>query len=464
MKDMFQIPWKMYSEDEILEVLTEIFRDKGYKVYNIHKTDRRGEQGVDIECTKPAENEKVFLAVKKKPEKSDIGQLEDFAEKASTSKIYVYIEEPSAAFKSVVEGLKNRMSFWNAETLTYELFCTDLRFYLFMILENSFEKPIYEIILTFFDVFFRVEKKKVEQPSKATPEMLNLLWAAKDRSSSLHKSLRTLQLLFEKMSLPEVSEETKKAMTISFLSSIENLKYENLEQLQSLFSEFLDKYPANFEQFCKQTKGRSNWRYWGSTKPTLSPGFIIKSMESDRESAQRMKELLDKHHASDLERPSLSETLGDVTRILANEVEMFEDAVDDLFSIGLFGEWDNMREEFARMSKQRSKELKNGIKTELNAIREEIDQNLKDERFQAGVFSDEVFVSYAGELKQHLCLNDFLLLQKTYSKVIALRSPSNLTDVNKRRHKEAKTFVDKAIEMLDKKDSWDARTLLRGEL
>lgn len=139
----------MYSEPEVLEVLTEIFRDKGYKVYNIHKTDRRGEQGVDMECTKPAENEKVLLTVKKKPEKSDIGQLEDFAEKASTSKIYVYIEEPSTAFKSVMEGLKNRMSFWNAETLTYELFCTDLRFYLFMILENSFEKPIYEIIHSF---------------------------------------------------------------------------------------------------------------------------------------------------------------------------------------------------------------------------------------------------------------------------------------------------------------------------
>jgi hypothetical protein len=455
---MFQIPWKMYSESEVLEVLTEIFRERGYKVYNIHKTDRRGEQGVDMECTKPAENEKVLLAVKKKPSKSDVGQLEDFAEKASTPKIYVYIEEPSTAFKSVMERLKNRISFWNAETLTYELFCTDLRFYLFMILENSFEKPIFEIIDSFFDVLSRVEKKKVKQPSKATPEMLNLLWVAKDRSSSLHKSLRTLQLLFEKMSLHEVSEETKKSMTIAFLASIENLKYENLEQLQSLFSEFLDKYPANFEQFCKQTKGASNWTHWALTKPQLSPGSITKSLEFARELTQMAKELLDKHHAPSLEPTSLSETFGDVARILANEVDMFEETVDDLLSIGLYEKWDDMREEFARISNERSKELKNGIKTELISIKEGIEQNLKNGLFQNAVFNDEVFTNYAGELKQHLCLNDFLLLQKTYSKIMALRSPSNLADVNKRRHEEARTFVNKAIKMLDRKDLFNGIT------
>ena len=62
---MFQIPWKLYSEPEILEVLTEIFEVKGYQVYNIHKTDRRGEEGVDLECAKPAENQKIILAVKR---------------------------------------------------------------------------------------------------------------------------------------------------------------------------------------------------------------------------------------------------------------------------------------------------------------------------------------------------------------------------------------------------------------
>ena len=452
---MFQIPWKLYSESEILEVLTEIFKVKGYQVYNIHKTDRRGEEGVDLECAKPAENQKVILAVKKQPRKTDVGQLKEFAERPATSRIYVYVNEPSTAFKNVMEKLRNRISFWNAETLTYELFCTDIRFYIFMVLESSFEQPIYQIVNSFFEVYFKAERKMVKRPLKATPDMLNLLWVAKDRSSSLHKSLRTLQLLFEEMNLNEADEETKKAMTVAFLRSMENLKHENLDQLQSHFSEFLDKYPTNFEQFCKQTKGRSNWRSWAVIRPTLSPRYITKFLEDGRESAQRWKNLLERSDTSKLQPESLSETLGDVARQVANEVYMFEDAVDDLFSIGLFGKWDSMREEFARMSKERSNELKSAIRKELKAIKEEIDQNLKDERFQASIFSKEVFANYEGELKQHLSLNNFLLLQRTYSRIIALESPTSLLDVNKRRSEEAKALVEKAMEMLDKKDLWD---------
>jgi hypothetical protein len=452
---MYQIPWEIYSEPEILEVLTEIFTAKGYKVYNIHKTDRREELGVDIECTKPAENQKVILAVKKQPRKSDVSQLEEFAERPSTSRIYVYINEPSVAFKTVMERLGNHISFWNAETLTYELFCTDLHFYLFMVLENSFEKSIYKIVRSFFDIYFKVEKKKIEQPLKATTDMLNLLWAAKDRSASLNKSLRTLQLLFEEMNLPHVTEEIRKSMVLTFLKNIEHLELENLVQLQSHFSEFLDKYPTNFEQFCKQTKGRSNWLHWANIRPTLSPSFITKSLESERKSSQRMKDFFKGHNVSKIEPPSLSEILGDVARTLANEVDMFEDTVDDLFSISLFGKWDDVRDEFVRMAMERSNELRSAIKKELTTIEEEIDQSLKDKQFQASIFSIKVFTNCEGELKQHLCLNDFLLLQETYSKILALKSPTNLPGVHKRRREEAKTLIEKAIKMLDKNDLWD---------
>ena len=209
---MFQIPWNLYSESEILEVLTEIFKLKGFNVYNIHKTDRRGEEGVDLECTKTGENEKLILAAKKKPEKMDIGQLRDFAKSNSTARIYLYIKEPSAAFKKAMEEFKTRVSFWNAEKLTHELYCTSVRLYLFMVLENTFEEPVFDIILSFLKVYFRVEKKNVEPPTKATKEMLNLLWAAKDRSASLNKSLSNLQYLFEHMNLAEVKEEIKETI------------------------------------------------------------------------------------------------------------------------------------------------------------------------------------------------------------------------------------------------------------
>jgi hypothetical protein len=36
-----------------------------------------------------------------------------------------------------------------------------------------------------------------------------------------------------------------------------------------------------------------------------------------------------------------------------------------------------------------------------------------------------------------------------------LMFPSNVTDLNKRRHEETKSLILKTIEMLDKEDVWD---------
>jgi hypothetical protein len=453
---MFQIQWKTYSESEILEILTDLFREKGYDVYNIHKTDRRGENGIDMECTKTAENQKVTIAVKKKPNKSDIGQLQDFVKRPSASKIYIYIEEPTTDFKKAMEELKNRVSFWNAEVLTDEVFCTDSRFYMFLVLENDFMRPIFRIVYSFFDVFFQVEKKKdIPKPIQATPEMLNLLWAAKDRSASLHKSLRTLQVMFEKMDIGEINEATKKAIISSFLMSMDDLKFENLDQLESLFSEFLEKYPANFEQFCRQTKGRSNWRMWETCVPTLSPGFVTEYLESERESAKKWAEFAKRHKPKEFEPESVSELLGDVARILANQVYCFEDAVDDLFSIGLFGNWEDMRDQFARMSKERSDELKSALKKELGVILEEIQQSLSTTRYEDQSFYTNAFMSHKAELKQHLSRNDYSFLKEAYAKIDTLEIASPSSHLNKRRYEEAKALIVETVKLLEKKQLWD---------
>lgn len=445
---MFQIPWNLYSESEILEVVTNIFKEKGYNVYNFHKIDRRGEEGVDLECTKTAENEKITIAAKKKPEKTDVGQLREFAGSPSASKIYIYVEEPSATFKNTMDELKNKISFWNSEKLTRELFFTNLKFYLFMCLENSFERIVYEIVDGFLKVYNQVGDK-VKPLSKTTQEMLNLLWVAKDRTSSLHKSLRTLQLLFERMNLKETNEDTVEAIAFSFLSNIEKLKFENLEQLQILFDEFLQKWPGNFELFCYTTRGASNWRQWGAMKPTLSPGVIIKSLENEKRSAQRMHDLMTNKCPQKMTSPLVSETLGDVARILANDIFYFEYAVDTLFNISLNGKWDNEKATaIANLNDERSKELRGSIKTDLISIKNKIDDDIKED-VMGGTFSSKCFSTYSSELKYYLNSNDFLTLQKAYLKIKALNTKSNLPDINRAKYKEAKGLVEEALKMLE---------------
>lgn len=344
---MFQIPWQLYSEEEIQEVLTTLYRERGYEVYNVHKIDRRGEKGEDLECTRPGEADKILIAVKKKPQKKDIAQLNMFENRVARTKIYVYVEEPSTSFKKAMEIVKDKVSFWNSEKLTYEIFSTDVRFYLFLIIENSIQKDFYDITLSFCRVYIDLEEKgpKFKMPMKAGHEMLNLLWQAKDRSVSLHRSLRTLQTFFEETRLSTIDEGTKESITDAFLLSLSRLHRESLKPLNKLFHDFLKKYPANFERFCEETKDRSNWIYFLSNLPQLSPGYIIKSLEKGYDMYRQIEELLPEIKSKDSEE-ELGEILGDVSRILANGAFFLEDAIDDLLSIGLLGKWDAMREKF----------------------------------------------------------------------------------------------------------------------
>ena len=434
---------------EVLEVLTLLFRERGYEVYNVHKTDRGAENGADLECARMEETGKILVAVKKKPRKIDIGQLKAFAKSPAILRIYVHTEEPTIAFRKAMEEAQASVTFWNAEKLTHEVFSTDARFYIFMVVENSFEIPIFELTRSFFQVYFDLKKRKAGKPIKADSKMLNLLWAAKDRSVSLHKALRILQKIFEEMDLSGISEETRRLIVDAFLRSLEELKFQSLDTLYDHFQEFLDKYPTNFEQYCEQTKGRSNWTYLAANIPRLSPKHIIETLERAYDFDAKHKNFLRNHKAHDnTARDDLSSLLGDISRILANEVVMFEDAVDDLFSIGLWGKWDEGRDEIARMFSERAKELTRCIENELRTMREEITDSLKNKSYQRSDFLNEVFETYREELSHKLSGHTFLAIRKAYQKISILNYPSNLLDVNEQRHKEAIASIDKALAAL----------------
>jgi len=453
---MIQIPWADYSEIEILEVLSLLFRKRGYQVYNVHKIDRSGEDGADLECSKTGETEKILVAVKKKPRKNDVGQLKTFAKRSENMKIYVYIEEPSTFFREAMQQLDNRISFWNAEKLTNELFSTDTRFYLFMVLENSFQQPIFDLSYSFVKKYLDLTKKRAGKPIKADAKMLNLLWAAKDRSVSLNKVLRTLQKLFEGMSLSDVDDNAKRSIVEAFLNSLEDLKFTSLDALYDIFQEFLEKYPTNFEQFCEQTKGRSNWLYFSKNKPELSPNFILESLERSYDFEAKIKDVLAKHEIlNDAEQDDLAYVLGDVSRILANEVMMFEDAVDDLFSISLWGKWDDIRGKFANMPAERTKELKNYVKDDLNAKRKEISHNLDEKKIVNSFYSAEIFDRYREELSHRLDGNTFETIKIVYQKVSLLNKISKFSTTSENTYKEVLTLIDETLNKIDSSDEWD---------
>jgi hypothetical protein len=350
---MYNIPWKLYSEEEIQEVLTYLFSQKGYEVYNLHKVDRSGEDGVDLECNKEGETEKLLIAVKVHPRSKDVEQLKKLAAQPSKTKIYVFSEEPTSKFKKEMVRLQRKVSFWNSEKLTSELFNTTIGFYLWLVVENYFEKDLFGITLSFCKIYVNLKKRKRKphSPVEANNEMINLLWNAKDRSVSLHRSLRTLQAFFEETNLYEITEDTKKTIIHAFLGSLAEIHQKSLRPLRRLFEEFIIKYPGNFDQFCLQTANRSNWMQFLTYLPQLSPGHIIESFEKAKKESLEYKELFDKLEVEPSAGEShLGEILANISQILANVAYFLEDTVDDLLSIGLLGSWDALRKEFSKVN------------------------------------------------------------------------------------------------------------------
>jgi len=341
---MYRVPWKEYSEEEIQEMLAFLFRGEGYDVYNAHKTDRRGEAAADLECTKPAEADRVLIAIKKKPMQKDIYQLETLAKRNARTKIYAFVEEPSASFKEAMRRVSG-ISFWDSKKLTLETFSKNLRFYISLIIENYMERTSYRITFSICKFYKDIEqgRLKVDKPAKASPEMLTLLWNAKDRSASLYKSLRTLQEIYENTELSYLDEKTKESVVTGFLRGLSNLHLTSMRPLELLFDELITKYPNNFAQFCIQTQGRSNWVFFWTHVPQLLPNYIMKSIEENEKESLKWKQFINEKGRTPDSPENVCDLLGDISRIVANGAYWLEDTVDDLLSIALFKEWTKMR-------------------------------------------------------------------------------------------------------------------------
>jgi hypothetical protein len=90
--------WKNIEEEKAHQCLEEVYTQKNFIVRNFHRDDRVHESGTDLLCTKNTTN--IGFAVKKKPGKEDIAQLQQFSiSKSSTIKFYIYLDGPTNPFE-----------------------------------------------------------------------------------------------------------------------------------------------------------------------------------------------------------------------------------------------------------------------------------------------------------------------------------------------------------------------------
>ncbi len=332
-----QIPWASYAEDEIIAIVSVMFRDKGYTVYPIHLVDRSAEDGVDIECIRPAESDKLLIAVKIKPCKADEGQLSLFASKGQANKIYIYIKDPSVSFKAAMEQTKKKgVSFWNAEKLSYELLNSSPSLYIEIMSENSVERGLFEAS--------RILAKNYEElhddgrPPKAVEplsvDLLGLLWNGKDRAVSLNKTARTLQVAFEQMSLSTIDETSRRSIIYGFVEALVYLGNHSTGPFLEFTKKLYKKYPGLLDGFCIQTHGRSYWANIPRYRSELLPGNVLRGFAENLELRGFLEGSVDYDLAEILARECMR------LAILGNDLEGI---TDGLFSITQYGDWEGIR-------------------------------------------------------------------------------------------------------------------------
>ncbi|MCD6399406.1 restriction endonuclease, partial [candidate division WOR-3 bacterium] len=323
------IPWEKFSEEEIHYIIEDILTWNGWDVYNIHKIQRSEERGADIIATK--DNRKIAIAVKKKPKAGDRSQLKDLFNRREDEKIYVYINDPTPIFKEEMEDFSGAINFLSKESFSKWIFELDPEIFTALFTFNH--SLIYEFtkMQIFLLILWREWKgapTKKYKWKKLDEDSLRTLWRLKDDIVFINKTLRSFQLLFERLSERNIDIEASLDILKSFARVLDLLN-KRCPSMRDRLRKFYEKNKNYTLYVVGKTNDRSNWLSIASFHPPIH-GHII----DDHESKMSKKE---DTHISDSD--SIIYSLSNFCRVSANFADSVECFVDDLFSYGIWNEY-----------------------------------------------------------------------------------------------------------------------------
>lgn len=295
------IPWKDFSEAEIQKILKLHFEILNYQIIWRHKDDPAHEGGIDLECIRRKDKKKVVIAVKKKPKKSDLGQVIELSQAEADQRVYVLINGSTQSFRNQIENFLQRVEFWDEQELENQL--NESHLTLKLKVDNSYaNRAIYTITRA---VIGAITTKTNEPFPTPTTKLMNLLWNMKDRAVTVYKCASIVQELFEHpKNLGIMSYSEIQHLVLWFLDNL------YLKGLDSILQGF-DEKDINTILLCtyKDTKVRSNWLQLCSYRPGLIPGAVDYAVKDDSKIQERFNELYEsgKLHFDEIE-PDITET------------------------------------------------------------------------------------------------------------------------------------------------------------
>jgi hypothetical protein len=276
------IPWEEFSEREIQGILKIHFQALGYDVTWRHKDDPANEHGVDLECNRNGQRNRVLVSVKKRPKKEALAQIVELSSEPAENRFYVYIGGAAQSFRDKISKFRRKVDFWNEEALESNLNQTGLT--LSLKIDNSLATRAMSQIVNKIIWAIKTEPVSTIEPLVQS-EVLDTLWGMKDRAVTYHRCAAMAQLMFEDSTrFGQLTHDQIQRLVIWTLDYI----YANaLLVLRNTLDPMSPDLHARLYRVYQKTKVRSNWGNLFHFKRELVPGIVERTVaKNDEDRAQ----------------------------------------------------------------------------------------------------------------------------------------------------------------------------------
>jgi len=245
------------AEDQAQNLLRSAFEAEGWAVTNVHRADPRHEKGADLDCER--DSNRRLVAVKIKPKKEDIPQLETLAARANEGELYyAYFDDPTVHFREKAKELDGRVHFLSPLDL-HEVFLRDevvdyLVFY-FGVLPLARELA---------HVFSAIWQAREIVPAKAfsTPEELQSIWDLKDAVLKTRSAVGLVAIRWETalMRRAEVDPQGFDMLLDDITEDLDHVQRFTGGNLAKAFDEAHRRTPHVLAALWRTIRGSSFWR------------------------------------------------------------------------------------------------------------------------------------------------------------------------------------------------------------
>ena len=254
------------DEVEVQDLIQKAHENDGWKVRNIHESDRGHEEGVDLECER--KGKKRLIAVKLRPGKQDIEQLDVLAKRFEEGELlYVYTADPTVAFQKKIDDVKV-VNFLGPSDLHSMLIQREVVDYLVDYLGVT---PIAKEMAESVTAIWEARKVAIHQNLMGT-EDLRSIWMLKDAILKTRAAVGIVATQWDDdlMGRTDIREEEFEKILDDVVRDLDRVQSFTGGNLSQAFKMVKDRTPHVLSLVWTVIRPRTNWMHFAGIAEQLS--------------------------------------------------------------------------------------------------------------------------------------------------------------------------------------------------